>query len=113
MTTKPRGAAKSYPCTGLQVVTKPPAPPPPLTELSRAPVPRNMFEPSDHTMRDKRTGHRYCASASASHTGVVIATEPAGLDAAFAKEGAAAKIYADLARQCGEKALSSPSTFGL
>ena len=102
MTTKPRGAAKSYPCTGLQVATEAPAPPPPLTELSRAPVPRNMFEPSDPTMRDKRSGHRrYCASASASHTGVVIATEPTGLDAAFAK-GAAAKIYTDLARQCGD-----------
>ena len=52
-------------------------------------------------MRDKRTGHRCCASASASHTGVVIATGPTGLDAAFAK-GAASKIYTDLARQCGD-----------
>ena len=44
MMTKPRGAAKSYPCTGLQVVIEAPAPQPPFTELLRTPVPRNIFE---------------------------------------------------------------------
>jgi hypothetical protein len=92
MTTKPRSAARSFPCTGLLLDV--PAPPPPLAILTREPRARDMYVP-ETSLREQALGFDRRLTAPSKHGSTVI-TEPTGLDAAFAK-GAAAKIYTDLA----------------
>ena len=79
MTIKPRGIAKSLPCSGLQLATTTPLPP--MAAWARKPVARAFLSPAG-PIQGHATGTRYKAARS---SGDSAEEQLVGLDAAFAK----------------------------
>ena len=100
MTIKPRGIAKSLPCSGLQLATTTPLPP--MAALARKPVARAFLSPAG-PIQGHATGTRYEAARSSGDS----AEEPlVGLDAAFAK-AASSKVLHELSSRSPDDAFLS------